>query len=580
MADRLDSELHEERSDTAPVSPYPLPVRSEPGAGSAAADFLRAVPMFAGLSEPLRRKLAARCEPVRLEAGEFLFRQGDAGDGLYVLRSGRLEVVLEPDGDVVRELTHGAVVGELALLTREPRSASVRARRDSELLRVSGTAFAELLAHEPRFSLAMMRELGHQLRASRGLDRPGDPLPATIAVLGTGPADAKRLAADLESALGELGTVALLAGPDLTHAALDRAEREHDRVLLLADDPDAAFALRQADRVLLHATGPPPEHRSPPPGCDVILEGPVDALVAREWVRAGRARAVHWLAHDRGVHALARRLAGRSVGVVLSSGGARGLAHIGVLEELVAAGLGIDRVGGCSMGAFVGAMFAMGMSPEEIHDRCRQEFVVRHPLGDYGIPTHSLLRGERARSMLRRTFSDANIEELPREFFCVSCDLVSGERIVHRSGRLAEAVEASMCLPGVFAPRARDGMLLVDGGVLDSLPVETMAATAEGPVVAVDVGRRFTPPPPRRRPGGRPALPPLKETLARSIVLGSIDTAKRAHARADVVIEPVTGDCGMLDFSRLDEMVAAGRVAAQEPAAYAMLRQHATPALL
>jgi predicted acylesterase/phospholipase RssA len=288
---------------------------------------------------------------------------------------------------------------------------------------------------------------------------------------------------------------------------------------------------------------------------------------------------VHWLAHDRGVHALARRLAGRSVGVVLSSGGARGLAHIGVLEELVAAGLGIDRVGGCSMGAFVGAMFAMGMSPEEIHDRCRQEFVVRHPLGDYGIPTHSLLRGERARSMLRRTFSDANIEELPREFFCVSCDLVSGARIVHRSGLLRDAVGASMCLPGVFAPRARDGMLLVDGGVLDSLPVETMAATAEGPVIAVDVGRRFERPVAGRRRRGRPALPPLKETLARSIVLGSIDAAERARSSADVLIEPDTGNCGMLDFSRLDEMVEAGRLAGRPRAAYAMLRQHGAPAL-
>ncbi len=272
---------------------------------------------------------------------------------------------------------------------------------------------------------------------------------------------------------------------------------------------------------------------------------------------------MHWLRHDEGARRLARRLAGRSVGVVLSSGGARGLAHIGVLEELLAAGIVIDRVGGCSMGAFVGAMFAMGMPPAEIHVRCHEELVARRPLGDYGVPTHSLLRGGRARGMLTRTFGERTIEELPREFVCVSCDLVSGEQVVHRSGVLAEAVGASMCLPGVFAPRERDGQLLVDGGVLDSLPVETMAATAEGPVVAVDVGRRFERPSPRRLRRDRPPLPPLKETLARAIVLGSIDTAKRSRARADVLIEPVTGDCGMLDFSRLDEMVEAGRLAAR-----------------
>jgi predicted acylesterase/phospholipase RssA len=288
---------------------------------------------------------------------------------------------------------------------------------------------------------------------------------------------------------------------------------------------------------------------------------------------------VHWQRHDPDLGRLARRLAGRSVGLVLSSGGARGLAHVGVLEELSRSGLEIDRVGGCSMGAYIGGMLAMGMDPSEIYDRCRREFVARSPLGDYTVPAHSILRGERARAMLTRTFGDITIEELPREFFCVSCDLFSGEQVVHRTGSLRAAVEASMCLPGVFPPRPRNGMLLVDGGVLDSLPVEAMAATAEGPVIAVDVGRRFQPPPPRRLRRGRPALPPLKETLARSIVLGSIDAANRARSRADVVIEPETGDCGMLEFSRLDDMVAAGREAARGQLAYAMLRQDASPPL-
>ncbi len=544
------------------------------------------VPMFAGLSEPLRRQIAARATRVQLEAGGWLLRQGDVGDSLYVVRSGRLEVVIEqPSTAVVRVLTRGAVVGELALLTRERRSASVRARRDCELLRVSSTDFAELLSHEPRFSLALMRELGRQLRMSRALEPPEDPLPATVAIVADGTTDARQLAGTLQAALAELGTVTLLDELDADGAALDRAEREHDHVLLLAADPAGAdpwnaFAVRQADRVLLVASGPPREGNAWPPGCDVLLNGPVRAPLAAEWTRAAAPRAVHWLGHDDGARRLARRLSGRSVGLVLSSGGARGLAHIGVLEELLAADLVIDRVGGCSIGAFVGAMLAMGMTPTEILDRCRQELVVRRPLGDYGVPIHSLLRGGRARSMLMRTFGETKIEELPREFFCVSCDLVSGEQVVHRSGALVDVVGASMCLPGVFAPRARDGMLLVDGGVLDSLPVETMAATAEGPVVAVDVGRRFEAPSPRRLRGARPALPPLKETLARSIVLGSIDSAKRAHRRADLVIEPVTGDCGMLDFSRLDDMVEAGRRAAHELPAYAMLRQHCHPGAL
>jgi NTE family protein len=234
------------------------------------------------------------------------------------------------------------------------------------------------------------------------------------------------------------------------------------------------------------------------------------------------------------------------------------------------------------MGAFVGAMFAMGLSPAGIRERCYQELVVRRPLGDYAVPITSLVRGGRARAMLARTFgTEPAIEELAREFYCVSCDLVTGEQVIHRSGPLHEAVAASMCLPGIFAPiRQADG-LLVDGGVLDSLPVGPMAATMEGPIVAVDVGRRFTP---ARAPAGRGAriaarwtaaradttmpahahLPTIKETLARALVLGSIESAKRARQRADLVVEPDTGTCEMLDFGRLDAMVEAGRRAARE----------------
>jgi NTE family protein len=137
-----------------------------------------------------------------------------------------------------------------------------------------------------------------------------------------------------------------------------------------------------------------------------------------------------------------------------------------------------------------------------------------------------------------------------------------------------------MCLPGIFTPIRHAESLLVDGGVLDSLPVGPMAAAMEGPIVAVDVGRRFDHP---RAPAGRGAriaarwtaprtgtavdgrahLPTIKETLARSLVLGSMESAKAARLRADVVVEPDTGACDMLDFGCLDEMIEAGRRAAR-----------------
>ena len=147
------------------------------------------------------------------------------------------------------------------------------------------------------------------------------------------------------------------------------------------------------------------------------------------------------------------------------------------------------------MGAFVGAMYALGLPADEIHARCREEFVERNPLNDYTVPVAALIRGRKVETMLRRTFGERRIEDLEREYFCVSCDLISSQLVVHREGDLFEAVGSSICLPGVGAPVPLDGRLLVDGGVLNNLPVEQMAARGEGPVIAVDVTARFEPPP-------------------------------------------------------------------------------------
>jgi NTE family protein len=272
------------------------------------------------------------------------------------------------------------------------------------------------------------------------------------------------------------------------------------------------------------------------------------------------------------------------VGVVLSGGGARGFAHLGVLTELVESGVMIDRVAGCSMGSYIAGMFAMELDCDTVRTRCREEFVLGNPLGDYTLPLVSLLRGHRARAMLERTFgTETTIEELPRDYFCVSCDLLSGELLVHRRGLVYEAVGASMCLPGIFAPVPRmKGYLQVDGGVLNNLPVEPMAAMSEGPVIAVDVTARFLPPDARYARRMRPRvrqwrksiwrmvvgwdepLPRLTDTLTRSIGMGSVDAVERARRSADLLIAPDTGQIGLLDWQQLDRMVEVGRRAAAE----------------
>jgi predicted acylesterase/phospholipase RssA len=266
---------------------------------------------------------------------------------------------------------------------------------------------------------------------------------------------------------------------------------------------------------------------------------------------------------DRGdaasVSRVARRLVQRSLGIVLSGGGARGYAHIGAIEALEDAGFEIDRIGGCSMGAFIGGLHAFGLDPEEMRARCREELVRRSPFNDYTLPRVSLIRSRKATRMLERVFGETLLEELACSFFTVSADLLASRTVVHRRGPLYEAVGASMSIPGLAPPLSRPGRLLIDGGVLNNLPVDVMAAEDEGPIVAVDVIRKVE----EQDESRAPDLPSITETLARATVLASAERAQDNRRLAALVVMPDVQDVALREFSALDRAAAAGREAMQ-----------------
>jgi NTE family protein len=151
-----------------------------------------------------------------------------------------------------------------------------------------------------------------------------------------------------------------------------------------------------------------------------------------------------------------------------------------VLEELTAAGVTIDRIAGVSMGAVIGALFAMGHGADEIDAICFEEWVRRRPLRDFTVPRHSLIRGERFISMLHRTFGSTLIEELPRSFMCGSVELRSGRLEIARYGPLWETVGFSINLPVLAPPQVRGRKLFIDGSLVDNLPVKALADMGEG----------------------------------------------------------------------------------------------------
>jgi NTE family protein len=587
-------------------APEVLPAETDAAdAGRANPQVLDTGSLFAQLPAEIRALVEAAASPVRLPADEWLFRQGDEGDAFYVVRSGRVEVVAEHATApvVINVLRSGAAFGELSLLTGEPRAAAVRAVRDTELLRLDAERFTELMG-EPAFALALTRTLAALLQ--RGTSTAARPL-RRGGVVGVVPVHAglpvDRLVAGLTRSLAADGRVTTLRGRELDLRGaddeilvdygrlLDRLEVEHDHVLLVAGTPGSPvgwdrFCRRQSDRAIALAwadLAPTAAASATVGGADLALltrhEGPPD--VERWFVAAapGRHHIVPTGAgFDEAVQRMGRRLTGRSLGLVLSGGGARGLAHIGVLEVLLEAGVAIDRIGGCSMGAFVGAMFALGRTPDEMVEVCKAELVSRNPFNDYTIPRVSLIRAHKAEAMLRRVFGTARIEQLPIDYFSVSAEMLHAQVVVHRRGPLADAVGGSMSIPGLVPPLREAGRLLVDGGVLNNLPIDIMAGSGEGPVVAVDVmGRKLeasaarTDPVPARRfrlrrrvEEGELALPNILETLSRVTVLGSWRAAAQNREHAAAILTPELTGIGLFEFGRIDAAVEAGRRAARE----------------
>ncbi len=272
--------------------------------------------------------------------------------------------------------------------------------------------------------------------------------------------------------------------------------------------------------------------------------------------------------------------------IALGSGSARGWAHIGVLRALMQAGIVPDIVCGTSIGAFVGAACASGaLDPLEGWVR---GLTRRDVLGffDVSLGAGGLIKGEKLLGYASRLFLDETFADLEKPFACVATDLASGREVWLREGRVVDAVRASVALPGLLVPQLLDGRYLVDGGLVNPVPVSLCRALGADIVIAVDLGmdtiglrqRRgdtAAPAPAWRQTMGRwlgregdgedVLRPSLADVVTNSIAImqGRISRSRLAGEPADVLIAPRLGQLGLLDFHRADEAIATGRMAAE-----------------
>jgi NTE family protein len=555
---------------------------------------LRSVPIFAEIDDQQLDLLTKTVGRQYVPANEWLFRMGDPSDAIYVIASGRFAAV-GLDGQVLREMASGDSIGDLGVITGAARSAGVRALRDGVVWRIAADTFSEVLAKAPQLQSAMFRAMAVMLRESRAATVSRGR--RVVGVVSSGDAVAMPIVEAIATRLRSHGRAAVVAPPIETTAAanhygelveafsetLDRVERSNDWVLLVADrgsgDSWRRYVTAQSDRVVVLADqARPPEALEPP-----VTQGPVHLVTCGVVPDPGwwdlLQPVSHHPADDDGIGALARRIAGRSLGLVLGGGGARGLAHYGVYEELTRAGVVIDRFGGTSSGALAAATFALGLDARDCTAAARKYVAETRPVSDYTIPAIALTRGRRVDRLIEGFFGSTTlIEHLPREFFSVSTDIITGDQIIHRRGLLWVAVRASISIPGLLPPVPHRERLLVDGGLMNILPADVMCADPDGEVICVDLrttwvpSKGFGPLPAKLQPpafvrrlvtGTDVALPPLQDTLLRSVELAAPKWNLRELPRVTAIIEPDVSPIGPLDFKNIDAALEAGRIAAR-----------------
>ena len=488
-------------------------------------DFLAQIEPFARLDAATRATIAERFELIHIPRGEMLVRQGDFSDRLYIVVTGRF-AVLRGEANPVAEIAAGQPVGEIAFFAGGPRTASVRAERDSVVLALSWTEFDGLAARLPELWPSVTSALAKRLAdTTAGRCGSGFVAPKTLALCRAGQRPlqprfvdefkrncAKRsntLFLDSQSAGSHLD----LSGTDAPRQAFqfNDLEKHYDQVVYICDEELSDWshrALRQADQVLLiaDARAAGTLHRLTPNALEevtaslhepdnvrlVLLHANYAPVVkgTHRWLDQRPFVGLHHhvaLGRDADLERLMRFVTGKALGVVASGGGAFTAAHIGMFQALQEAGYDFDCFGGTSGGAAMAAAFACAVDAEFIDRHTHQMFVTRKAMGRWNWPRYSLLDHTVFDACLAELYPAPDVADIWVPYFAAATNLTLNKLEVLRRGPLWKAIRASAAIPALFPPVFQNGEMLVDGCLIDNIPLRSMREIKEGPNVVLDL---------------------------------------------------------------------------------------------
>ena len=540
-------------------------------------------PLFDGLPPESLDGLAAGMTRRTFQPGDVICRAGEPGDSLFVIVDGLARVTGSDGVDVVARLRRGDVLGEMSLVSDEPRSATVIAAVPTTVLELGRDDFASLIGRHPEILSNLNRILSRRLAETTA--RVADPrsrgeavavlvgeagarvvpqlieateaaTPRPVGSLDARPSPQTALSA-LDDLLASRATVVVPVslGQELLRQLLEAVDRTVALVSSKDELDQVAAALAPGERAEVVVLAEPGDERLEPtpstPVLRVFTVEPSGALGPRESA---------WLG---------RHLARTKLGLALGAGGAKGYAHVGALYVLEEAGYTVDLVAGSSIGAIVGAWLALGMSASEIDATMRHVFRPEaveetFKLSFSGTSTGlDVMTRELKESTHERTFDDVVI---PLVVMTVGLDSRAPEPITE--GPLWQALLAATALAGLFPPYDRNGERLVDGLALVPVPTDAVVDAGADITVSVDIiGGDLLPAWPGEKPV--PAEPKgararMLDTLLEVMDLAQLDSSRRHAARADIPLTPQFGPSTWRDFQLADLFLEAGRAVAEE----------------
>lgn len=578
---------------------------------------LRLCNLFNNLDETIVRQLINQLTIRPIPANSLLFKQNEESDTMCIVINGQFEVNKLDENQqpiFLGMIGRGGTVGEMGLISGASHSANVKALRDSTVAYLARDAYERLLKQYPlEINHTFVRSILSHFNKQGTSDNAS--CAKTIALISLSPdLDIHAFLQPLMRGLSELVPNMVLTSDIVDQAFmrpglgqcdftaednaglvqwLSEQEAIHELIIYCADpslSPWTRRCLRQADQVLFLAEA------DDSAAIKDIERAIADELICKSgekmlviqhqpqtltptgtsaWLKARQIdRYYHVkIGRQQDFDRLARFLTGRAIGLVLGGGAARGFAHIGVLKALKELNIAVDLVGGNSMGAILAAEFALQWDEHEMLEKTRHLCLQGDSLT---LPMVSLFSGNVMTAALRKLFGDLHIEDLWIPFFCVSCNISRAKLMTHHQGELLSALLSSNTPPGLFPPQVSHGDLLVDGALLNNLPVDVMREfNGGGNVIAVDVNEREDLLDNTDNLGGisgwrlawgrlnpltpKVKMPNLVQILTRASMIGGLAQQKKMHeGLADLYLQPPVNDFPLMGYADASKIADAG----------------------